>query len=70
MRIHRILKRIVGHPKVQLVVGCLLLIYSLIAIFSDYLNLNHSVLGVVMWHVWNAVPSLLQAFERIEKGEQ
>lgn len=61
--------RIVANGRVQLVVGLLLLVFALIPIFTGYFTLHHSVFFVVIYHVWGAIPNILQALERIGKGD-
>lgn len=61
--------RIVSNGRVQLVVGLLLLVFALIPIFTSYFTLHHSVFLMIVYHVWGAIPNILQALERIGKGD-
>ena len=66
-RKHHWLHKIVTNPYLQFSVGMVLLLTILLDSF--FLDLHQSMVVLAVFHIAQAVPNLLQAFERIDRIE-
>ena len=64
-KLYDCLRSIIDNQNVQLVSGLLLIFFTVVSIFTDFLELHHAVLALALA---NAVPNLVQGFERIARG--
>jgi hypothetical protein len=65
MAVHHHLRRFVKNPYLQLVVGVVLLVSTLLSGFE--LEVHHGFAIIGIWHITQAAPGILQALERISR---